>query len=45
MLRLEVNDSETEVDLDKPLAEIISVVGERNFEPYDGTGRRSTEFA
>ena len=33
----EVNDRETGVDIDKALDEMIELVGERNFDLYDGT--------
>ena len=36
----EVNDGKTEVDLDSALAEMIALVGERNFDLYDGTEGR-----
>lgn len=36
----EVNDGEREVDLDDALAEMIALVGERNFDLYDGTEGR-----
>lgn len=40
----EVNDGETEVDLDEALAEMIALVGERNFDLYDGTEGRITKL-
>jgi hypothetical protein len=33
----EVNDEETEIDLNEALDELIELVGERNFDLYDGT--------
>lgn len=40
----EVNDGEREVDLDEALAEMIKLVGERNFDLYDGTEGRITKL-
>lgn len=34
----EVHDEQTEVDLDVALDELIELIGERNFDLYDGTG-------
>ena len=39
----EVNDGQTEVDLDAALDEMIELVGERNFDLYDGTGGTITK--
>lgn len=36
----EVNDANTEIDLNAALDELISLVGERNFDLYDGTDGR-----
>lgn len=36
----EVNDSEKEVSIDEALAEMIALVGERNFDLYDGSDGR-----
>lgn len=36
----EVNDPETAVDLDEALTEMLALVGERNFDLYDGTDGR-----
>lgn len=40
----EVNDGETEVDLDDVLTDMIALVGERNFDLYDGTDGRLTKL-
>lgn len=40
----EVNDGEKEVELDAALAEMIALVGERNFDLYDGTDGRITKL-
>ena len=40
----EVNDHETGVDIDKALDEMIALVGERNFDLYDGTDGRITRI-
>lgn len=40
----EVNDGNTEVDLDQALVEMIRVVGERNFDLYDGAEGRITKL-
>ena len=33
----EVNDGGTEVDLDEAMDDIVTLIGERNFDLYDGT--------
>lgn len=40
----EVNDGEREVDMDAALDELIELVGERNFDLYDGTGGHVTKL-
>lgn len=40
----EVNDPEKEVDLDEALSEMLALVGERNFDLYDGTDGRITKI-
>lgn len=40
----EVNDHENGVDIDKALDEMIALVGERNFDLYDGTDGRITKI-
>lgn len=40
----EVNDHETGVDIDKALDEMIELVGERNFDLYDGTDGKITKI-
>lgn len=40
----EVNDGNTEVDLDEAFASMISIVGERNFDLYDGTDGKITKM-
>lgn len=40
----EVNDSEHEVDLDEALTEMVALVGERNFDLYDGTDGKITKL-
>ena len=40
----EVNDGETEIDLDAALDDLIELVGERNFDLYDGTDGQITKL-
>jgi hypothetical protein len=40
----EVNNEEDEVDLEQAFADFIELVGERNFDLYDGTGGRITKI-
>jgi len=40
----EVNDGNTEVDLDEAFASMISIVGERNFDLHDGTDGKITKM-
>ncbi|UXW87082.1 hypothetical protein NFX31_06040 [Microbacterium azadirachtae] len=40
----EVNNGEKEIDLDEALSEMITLVGERNFDLYDGTDGRITKL-
>lgn len=40
----EVNNGEKEIDLDEALVEMIALVGERNFDLYDGTDGRITKI-
>ncbi|MFT4052445.1 MAG: hypothetical protein QM677_09370 [Microbacterium sp.] len=40
----EVNDGNTEVDIDTALDEMISIIGERNFDLYDGTDGKITKL-
>ena len=39
-----MNDGNTEVDLDEAFASMISIVGERNFDLYDGTDGKITKM-